>query len=151
MIAVLSIAMKGQGSDDRTVDTEKLERALVWQKTKRVEAERAVVWQKAQRHKRLERYYASSVDQVIEMIAPLIGVSAAAMKVVGRCESHLYFMAQNGQFKGLFQLGARHRLDALIRRYGWTNVLAQVIHTARYVKKHGWSEWQCSPEGGLRW
>lgn len=70
---------------------------------------------------------------------------------VAWCESRMNPHATNGQYKGLFQLSARHRSDPIIRLLGWRDAYAEALHTVRYVKRHGWSEWQCLPDGGLRW
>lgn len=70
---------------------------------------------------------------------------------VAWCESRLNRLATNGQYKGLFQLSARHRSDPIIRLLGWRDAYANALHTVRYVKAHGWHEWQCMPGGGLRW
>lgn len=70
---------------------------------------------------------------------------------VAWCESRMDPRATNGQYKGLFQLSSRHRSDPIIRLLGWRNAYAEAMHTVRYVKAHGWSEWQCKPGGGLRW
>lgn len=71
--------------------------------------------------------------------------------VVAWCESRMNRLATNGQYKGLFQLSARHRADPIIRALGWQDAYANALHTVRYVKRHGFGEWQCKPGGGLRW
>lgn len=70
---------------------------------------------------------------------------------VAWCESRLDPNAQNGIYKGLFQLSPRHRRDPIIVALGWRNAYAEATHTIRYVKAHGFGEWQCKPDGGLRW
>ncbi|HVM69556.1 MAG TPA: hypothetical protein VM204_06945 [Gaiellaceae bacterium] len=68
---------------------------------------------------------------------------------VARCETGGTFSvyARNGQYLGLFQMGAYARA-----RYGhsWT-ALGQARAAYRYFQDAGWSPWQCRPDGGLRW
>lgn len=84
----------------------------------------------------------------VERVSP--GACQSFLRVAF-CESRLDPRAINGQYKGLFQLSARHRSDPIIRALGWRDAYAEALHTVRYVKRHGWGEWQCRPEGGLRW
>lgn len=78
-------------------------------------------------------------------------VSCSGFLNVAACESHLFPLARNGQYLGLFQLSPRHRADPVIVALGWQDPYAEALHTVRYVKAHGWGEWQCRPDGGLRW
>jgi hypothetical protein len=60
---------------------------------------------------------------------------------VARCESHLSTTAQNGQYLGLFQMGASER-----RLFGHgPTARAQAIAARRYFDRSGrdWSPWSC--------
>lgn len=70
---------------------------------------------------------------------------------IGRCESHLFLWAVNGQYKSWAQLSARHRSDPIIQRLTWRDPYAAADHVARYLIAHGEGEWQCVSTGGLRW
>lgn len=67
---------------------------------------------------------------------------------VARCESRLDIRATNGQYRGLFQMGASER-----RIYGHgSTALEQARAAHRYFVASGrdWSPWQCRP-WGLAW
>lgn len=67
---------------------------------------------------------------------------AAAVRVA-RCESGVRPWAQNGQYVGLFQMGAAER-----RRYGHgVNTWQQARAARRYFVASGkdWSPWGCKP------
>jgi hypothetical protein len=66
---------------------------------------------------------------------------------VGQCESHLDPLAHNGTHLGVFQLSAGHRSDPLLRLLGWRDPYAQALHTLRIAKHHGFSAWECQPNG----
>jgi len=70
---------------------------------------------------------------------------------LGRCESHLFLWATNGQYKSWAQLSGRHRSDPIIQRLTWRDPYAVADHVARYLIRHGEGEWQCVSTGGLRW
>ena len=60
---------------------------------------------------------------------------------IARCESHLRTSAQNGQYLGLFQMGASER-----RLFGHgPTAHAQAIAARRYFVRSGrdWSPWSC--------
>lgn len=62
---------------------------------------------------------------------------------VAWCESRLTTTARNGQYLGLFQMGARER-----RRYGHgPSAQAQTLAAHRYFVASGrdWSPWSCRP------
>jgi hypothetical protein len=62
---------------------------------------------------------------------------------VARCESHLQTTARNGQYLGLFQMGASER-----SRFGHgPSALEQAIAAHRYFVASGrdWSPWSCKP------
>ena len=59
---------------------------------------------------------------------------------VARCESGLDPEARNGQYRGVFQMGAAERA-----RYGHgRTVLAQARAAKRYHAVSGWSPWSCA-------
>lgn len=62
---------------------------------------------------------------------------------VARCESHLKTWAQNGEYRGLFQMGSTER-----RLFGHgRTALAQARAAHRYFVRSGrdWSPWSCKP------
>jgi hypothetical protein len=62
---------------------------------------------------------------------------------VARCESHLSTRAHNGQYQGLFQMGAHERAV-----YGDSSTaLGQAQAAYRYFVASGrdWSPWSCKP------
>lgn len=60
---------------------------------------------------------------------------------VAWCESRLDVNARNGEYRGLFQMGARERA-----RYGHgRTVLAQARAARRYYDHRGWTPWACKP------
>lgn len=65
---------------------------------------------------------------------------ASAVRVAW-CESRLDPRARNGQYRGLFQLGAAERA-----RYGHgRTVLAQARAARRLFNARGWQPWTCKP------
>lgn|SRR4051794_26285722 len=62
---------------------------------------------------------------------------------VASCESHMYVYAHNGQYLGMFQMGAYARA-----RYGHSyDVWGQARAAYRYFRDSGysWGPWQCKP------
>lgn len=60
---------------------------------------------------------------------------------VAACESHWWPWAQNGQYLGMFQMGAWARA-----RYGHANnPWGQARAAHRYWLHAGWSPWECRP------
>jgi hypothetical protein len=62
---------------------------------------------------------------------------------VARCESRLRIDASNGQYRGLFQMGASER-----RRFGHGSsayVQASAAHRYFVVSGRDWSPWSCKP------
>lgn len=111
----------------------------------------ALSWQKhARQHAQAMTVQAITRD-AITWAAAKYHVNATEMLRVGQCESHLWPFATNGQYAGWAQLSTRHRADPIFAVVPWQDAYAEASHVARYVKAHGWGEWQCRPEGGLRW
>jgi hypothetical protein len=62
---------------------------------------------------------------------------------VARCESRLQIGAQNGQYRGLFQLGASERL---LFGHGESAVeQARAAHRYFVASGRDWSPWSCKP------
>jgi hypothetical protein len=86
-----------------------------------------------------------SPTPVAQAIAYVFGPYAHQALQVARCESRFSIYARNGQYLGLFQMGASERA-----RYGhaW-NAWAQAISAYRYFVDSGrdWSPWdpRCRP------
>lgn len=60
---------------------------------------------------------------------------------VAWCESSLNLNARNGQYRGIFQMGASER-----RRFGHgRTAFAQARAARRYHRLSGWSPWECRP------
>lgn len=111
----------------------------------------AVAWQ---RNARWHAQAKTSRDVVLDAIhwaSGETGVPAWRMIGIGTCESHLFWLAQNGQYKSWAQLSTRHRSDPIIARLTWRDPYAVALHVALYIKHHGEGEWQCTSSGGLRW
>lgn len=76
-------------------------------------------------------------------ICAVFGTWCGQALEVARCESHFDVHARNGQYLGLFQMGARERA-----RYGhgWTAGI-QARAAFRYFVDSGrdWSPWTCRP------
>lgn len=111
----------------------------------------AVAWQ---RKARWHAEASTSKDVVLDAIhwaSQKTGVPAWRMIGIGNCESHLFWLAESGQYKSWAQLSTRHRSDPLIARLTWRDPYAVALHVARYIRDHGESEWQCRSTGGLRW
>lgn len=109
---------------------------------------KAVEWQ---RQRAVIRAWPGDAAGAIILACHTERVACAGFNTLAFCESRLNPLAGNGQYLGLFQLSVRHRSDPIIRLLGWRSAYAQALHTVRYVKAHGWGEWQCRPDGGLRW
>lgn len=117
----------------------------------------AVEWQRATRH----AAQAVKVDEVTRDAIKWAafkyakGSRARALELqmlgIGRCESHLFLWATNGQFLSWAQLSGRHRSDPVIARLTWRDPYAVADHVARYLLRFGEGEWQCVSTGGLRW
>lgn len=54
--------------------------------------------------------------------------------------------AQNGQYKGIFQVSGHWR--STVRGFAW-NVWAQARHAARVQALVGWSHWECAYRMGI--
>jgi len=76
-------------------------------------------------------------------ICQVFGSYCREALAVSRCESRLQTTAQNGQYVGLFQMGANER-----RLYGdGPSALAQATAAHRYFVASGrsWGPWSCKP------
>lgn len=117
--------------------------------------QRAVAWQKHQKVKRLRAYYQPAVLPALRIAAALYPVPLSELVTVADCETGHTFDPNAGAgsaHEGLFQLSAWHRSFAVVQLLGWRSALAQALHTASFVSRHGWGQWQCREDGrGLRW
>lgn len=103
---------------------------------------KAEQWRRRALHEaRLTRRWRRSVATPIGAIRYVFGAHALEAIAVASCESHLSIWARNGQYLGLFQMGAYARA-----RYGhgWTP-LAQARAAFAYFRDAGWAPWACRP------
>ena len=79
------------------------------------------------------------------IILGIFGVHGHAAVTVAKCESRLDLKAENGQYKGLFQMGSYERRHFAHGRY--RTALDQTRAAYRYFKATGrdWSPWSCRP------
>ncbi len=107
-----------------------------------------VVWAKARHERAQARSSACLPSTTAGIIRYVFGAYGDQAVAVAQCESGLSVYAENGQYLGLFQMGAYARA-----RYGhsWT-ALGQSRSAYAYFKDSGsdWSPWQCRPYG-LAW
>jgi hypothetical protein len=86
-----------------------------------------------------ERWH-PTVDYALRLASAVTGVSYWQMRTVSWCESTHNPFAQNGRYKGLFQLGWSP--------FGFSpfDPVANALSAAMTVRRDGsWREWQCSP------
>lgn len=84
----------------------------------------------------------SDVAGAIASAAARWGFSVAGMTSVARCESTLNRFATNGQYLGLFQLGANERARYL--RGDWRDAYANADAAGRYAREAGgFGPWTC--------
>lgn len=112
---------------------------------------KAVTWLTVERGETLERLYPPIPTDPVAAIRYVFGAVGQADEAVNvaRCETGGTFSvyAQNGQYLGLFQMGAYAR-----SRYGHSyTAYGQARAALAYWRAAGWSPWQCLPGGGLRW
>lgn len=103
------------------------------------EFKRHVIRVKAKHLSRLE----ADAPYAIHWAFRRLGRVGQAMRVA-RCESTLNRFAENGQYRGLFQLGAHHywRLGGLPYSHAYANAAA----AAQIVQEDGgWGQWECRP------
>lgn len=83
----------------------------------------------------------AQLDRTRCIIRLVFGANGEAAINVAWCESRLNHRASNGQYLGLFQMGAAERA-----RYGHgRTVLAQARAAQRYYRDAGWRPWTCKP------
>ena len=77
---------------------------------------------------------------VISGVFASVGQSRNALRVAW-CESRYRPNAQNGQYRGVFQMGSYER-----SKFGHGNsTLSQARAALRYYKIAGWRPWECKP------
>lgn len=104
-------------------------------------------WRYRQRTRQLQdareaahRRWAPTVDYALRLASSVFGVSYWQMRAVAWCESTHNPWAQNGRYKGLFQLGWAP--------FGFSpfDPVANALSAAQTVAHDGgWSQWECSP------
>jgi hypothetical protein len=108
---------------------------------KRLAAKRLRGWRKSNRLVvRLRARWRPSVLYAIKLASRVYGVSEAQMRAVSLCESHWDPFAQNGRYKGIFQLGWSP--------FGLSpyEPLANALSAAQTVAHDGsWRQWECKP------
>ncbi len=81
-----------------------------------------------------------TVDYAYRLASAVTGVSYWQLRSVGSCESHHYPFAENGRYKGIFQLGWSP--------FGFSpfDPVANALSAAMTVKADGsWRQWECKP------
>lgn len=93
----------------------------------------------------LTRRYQASSTTAIRVACAVYTLPCGTFLRVARCESTFDPFARNGRYLGLFQLGGSHLADPIIEASSWSDPYANALHTARFVKAHGWShsQWEC--------
>ena len=87
----------------------------------------------------LHRRWAPTVDYAFRLASAVFGVSYWQLRSVAWCESRHYPYAENGRYKGLFQLSWSP--------FGFSpfDPVASALSTAATVSREGWSQWACKP------
>ena len=106
---------------------------------RKIAAARAAL-EKRQRVRRLAAAQAATPETVI---CRVFGEHCRDAVAVARCESRLQTWARNGQYFGLFQLGASERL---LFGHGESAVeQARAAHRYFVASGRDWSPWSCKP------
>jgi hypothetical protein len=105
----------------------------------RIAAARATI-AKQQRVRRLAAVRATAPEAVI---CRVFGEHCRDAVAVARCESRLQTWARNGQYIGLFQLGASERL--LFGHGESAESQARAAHRYFVASGRDWSPWSCKP------
>jgi len=111
---------------------------LRWTSLELLETQHAIDLREERR--RITRLHAASPANAIRVV---FGRYAADALAVASCESGLSIAAENGQYRGLFQMGSAERA-----RYGHgSNAYLQAKAAHRYFVESGrsWAPWQCKP------
>lgn len=107
------------------------------------EIRRAQVWVRVVRRELAETRAAlrPKPRSVPAIICQVFGQSCSKAVAVARCESTLSVYARNGQYVGLFQMGARER-----QMYGGSSMDAweQTRAAYAYYRRAGWGPWECA-------
>lgn len=99
------------------------------QRTRQLQAVRAV----------LHRRWAPTVTYALRLAAAVTGVPYTDLAAVAWCESRHQPWAQNGRYKGIFQLGwAPFGMSPF-------DPVASALSTALTVVREGWRQWECQP------
>ena len=95
------------------------------------------------KRRQVRRLAAAAAMPPRKAICTVFGGHCGQALAVARCESGLQTTAQNGQYRGLFQMGSQER-----RLYGHgSSAIDQVKAAHRYFVSSGrdWSPWSCKP------
>lgn len=108
----------------------------------RVQGKTAAQWHRvaARYRARARARWQPTAIYAIRLASRIFGVSGYDMRTVAYCESRLYPFAQNGRYKGLFQLGWSP--------FGLSpyDPVANALSTAATVRHDGgWRQWECKP------
>ena len=95
---------------------------------------------------------APNVTAAIALASHVYGVSERDLRSTAFCESRFVPRATNGQYLGLFQLGAdfRGRQTPWFPRLSPFDPYANALAAARVMAREGFSQWECSPRGAFR-
>ena len=88
----------------------------------------------------LHRRWHPTVDYALRLASAVSGVSYWQLRSVSYCESHHFPFAQNGRYKGIFQLGWNP--------FGFSpyDPIANALSAAlTVVHDGGWRQWECRP------
>ncbi len=89
---------------------------------------------------KLHARWQPTVDYALRLSSAVTGVSYWQLRSVSFCESHHYPFAQNGRYRGLFQLGWSP--------FGFSafDPVANALSAAMTVAHDGsWRQWTCKP------
>ena len=97
-------------------------------------------------HRQLRRRFQPSVMHAIQLASAIWHVPQSQLVAVGSCESHLYPLATNGQYRGVFQEGPMFERGPFGQAgFSVFDPYANVFTAAYTVARQGWRQWECSP------
>jgi hypothetical protein len=91
-------------------------------------------------HRHLRQRWRPTVTYALRLASAVTGVSYRDLSAVSWCESRYEPFAENGRFKGIFQLGWAP--------FGFSpyDPIANALSAALTVREDGgWRQWQCQP------
>lgn len=102
--------------------------------------------EKLKQLKELQRIYAlSPVGAIISVFGPDApgAITVAACESGGGVPANIDINAENGQYKGMFQMGDNER--ATYATIGYSTPYQQTVAAHNYFVLYGWSRWDCQP------